>query len=258
MIPALQPRQFAFSLLSTVALALSATSVSADERHFANVYETSTAAKGSIELENWVTWEARRGNGDNSNLWKFRHEVEYGITDNLQLGIYLANWTLRNDADHRNTTRYESAAAELIYRMSNPTTDLLGSALYLEIEGGHDLFAIETKLLLQKNFGPVVVAWNGELKAEWSGHGLNERTGKLEQSFGVSYQFTPRFSAGAELVHEVSFEDWSKSGPHVVFAGPNVSWRFGRGYITAATLFQCTNVADEPDIQTRVIFGVRF
>ena len=258
MIPTLHHRPFAISILSVIALAFSAAPASADERHFANVYETTTAAKGGIEFENWITWETKRGNGDNTNLWKFRHELEFGITDRLQLGIYLANWTLTHDAEHRNTTRYESASAEFIYRMTNPTTDLLGSALYLEVEGGHDLFAIEGKLLLQKNFGPLVVAWNGVLEAEWTGHGLNERTCNLEQSFGVSYQFTPKFSAGAELVHDISFEDWSKSGPHVVFAGPNVSWRFGRGYITAATLFQCTNVADEPDIQTRVIFGIRF
>lgn len=235
-----------------------ASSVVAGERHFANVYETTTAPKGGIELENWVTWETRRGGGDNTNLWKFRHEIEYGITDRLQLGVYLANWTLTHDATHRDSTRYESASAELIYRLTNPTTDALGTALYLEIEGGHDIFALEGKLLLQKNIGCWVLAWNGVLEAEWSGHGLVERTCNLEQAFGVSYGFTPKFSAGAELVHEVSFENWSKSGPNVLFAGPNVSWRFKRTFITAATLFQCTSVIDAPDIQTRVIFGISF
>lgn len=241
-----------FSLLTLAASAL------AGERHFANVYETTTAAKGAIELENWVTWETRRGGGDNSNLWKFRHEIEYGITDRLQLGVYVANWTLTRDADHRNSTRYESAAAELIYRLSHPTTDALGSAVYLEIEGGHDLFALEGKLLLQKNIGRFIFAWNGVIEAEWSGHGLMERTGTLEQTLGVSYQITPQVSVGGELVHEVSFDDWSKSGPNILFAGPDISWRFKRGFITAATLFQCTSVTGEPDIQTRVIFGIHF
>jgi len=247
-----------FAIVSLLSLLSLAASAIAGERHFANVYETTTAAKGEFEFENWVTWKTRRGEGDNSNLWKFRHEIEYGITDRLQLGVYLANWTLTRDATHRNTTRYESAAAELIYRMSHPTTDALGSALYLEIEGGHDLFALEGKLLLQKNIGRFVFAWNGVIEAEWSGHSLMERTGTLEQTFGVSYQITPKVSVGGELVHEVSFEDWSKSGPNVLFAGPNVSWRFKRGYITAATLFQCTRATGEPDIQTRVIFGIHF
>jgi hypothetical protein len=117
---------------------------------------------------------------------------------------------------------------------------------------------MEGKLLLQKNIGRLIVAWNGVLEAEWEGRGLDDRTGKLEQTLGVSYQVAPAFSAGAELVHEVAFENWSKAGPNLLFAGPNVSWRFGRGYITAATLFQCTNVPAEPDVQTRVIFGIRF
>ena len=234
------------------------TSALAGERHFANVYETTTAAKGGIELENWVTWEARRGQGDNSNFWKFRHEIEYGITDRLQLGVYLANWTLARDAEHRDSARYESASAELIYRMTDPTTDALGSALYLEVEGGHDIFALEGKLLLQKNIGPWVIAWNGVLEAEWSGHGLAERTGKFEQAFGVSYEITPKFSVGGELVHEVSFEDWSKSGPNLLFAGPNVSWRFKRGFVTTSVLFQATGIKEEADVQTRLIFGIHF
>ncbi len=244
-----------FILLSLAAISAEA---HGGDRHFVYNYETTTAAKGSFELENWVTWETWRGGGDNSNLWKFRHEIEYGITDRLQLGVYVANWTLAYDAMHRGSTRYESAAAELIYRLTDPRTDALGSAVYLEVEAGHDLFALEGKLLLQKNFGKWIVAWNGVVEAEWTGRGLQERVGNLEQTFGVSYEFTPKFSAGAELVHEVSLDDWSKSGPHVLFAGPNVAWRFKRGYITGATLFQCTGVKDEPEIQTRVIFGLNF
>ena len=249
------PKLHALTLAIFIALALSA---SADERHFVFSYETTTAAKGGIEFENWITWETKRGNGDNTNLWSFRHEIEYGITDRLQLGIYLANWNLTHDATHDNSTRYGSASAELIYRMTNPTTDVLGSAAYVEVEAGHDKFAIEGKLLLQKNIGHLVIAWNGVLEAEWTGHGLSDSVCNLEQSLGASYQITPAFSAGAELVHDISFEGWSQSGPNALFAGPNVSWRFSRGFITAATLFQCTSVADQPDIQTRVIFGIRF
>jgi len=209
-------------------------------------------------LENWVTWETRRGDGDNTNLWKFRHELEFGITDRFQVGLYLANWNLTSNTNQKVRTAYESASAEFIYRLTDPTKDPLGTALYLEIEGGKDLFVLEGKLLLQKNIGRWTIAWNGVLESEWEGHGLNERVFNLEQTFGVSYEITPKFSAGAELVHEVSFDDTSKAGPNILFAGPNVSWRFKRGYITAATLFQCTNVLDEPEIQSRVIFGINF
>ena len=125
--------------LSTAKLILftliAAACASADDRHFANVYETKTESKGELDFENWVTWEARRGHGDNTNLWKFRQELEYGITQRLQLGIYLANWSLASDAGHHNSTRYESASAEMIYRLTNPDRDALGSAIYLEVDG---------------------------------------------------------------------------------------------------------------------------
>lgn len=239
---------------------LLATTISslAGERHFTNVYETTTAAKGELELENWVTWETRRGEGDNTNLWKFRHELEYGVTDQFQVALYLANWRLSSNTGQKTRTSYDSASAEFIYRLSDPTTDPLGTALYLELGGGNELFFLEGKLLLQKNIGRWIIAWNGVLESEWEGQGLNERVFKVEQTFGVSYEISPKFSAGAELVHEVEFDDRGNSGPNILFAGPNVSWRFGRGYVTASTLFQCTDIADEPEIQTRVIFGIHF
>jgi len=92
-----------FAIVSLLSLLSLAASAIAGERHFANVYETTTAAKGEFEFENWVTWKTRRGEGDNSNLWKFRHEIEYGITDRLQLGVPISR-TGRSRATRRTAT----------------------------------------------------------------------------------------------------------------------------------------------------------
>ena len=81
--------------------------------------------------------------------------------------------------------------------------------------------------------------------------------GKLEGG-GVSVELNRTFSIGAELLHEIEIPNWERAEDSIVFAGPNASVRFGRTYATAACLFQLTDVAGEPDVQTRLIFGISF
>ena len=40
----------------------------------------------------------------------------------------------------------------------------------------------ETKLIAQKNFGPLILAYNFTVEAEWDGEGLREHAGELQQA----------------------------------------------------------------------------
>lgn len=251
-----------FLCLAVSAFAFSSTLLpaSAGQRKFAYSYEATTSPKGVVEMENWVTWKRADVDGDRAHIFEFRHEIELAVTDRLQLGFYLADWSY-NDSDPRKRANFQHSGIEAIYGLTNPTTDWLGSALYLEALASDDSLELEGKLLLQKNFGPVVVAYNAILEAEWEGErfsSLNERNGEFAQTLGISVELNRRVAAGAEVVHEIALPDWSEAGDSVVFAGPNVSVRFGRAYATAACLFQLTDVSGEPDVQTRLIVGFEF
>ncbi len=200
-------------------------------------------------MENWVTWKHA-----GADSFEFRHEIEFGVTDHLQLGIYLADWSY-SEADG---AVYEHSGVEAIYNLTNPTTDFLGSALYLEVVGGDDVANVEGKLLLQKNFGPLVVAYNLVLEGKWEGENLDEREGEFAQTLGVSYEVNPHFSVGVEAFHEIPLPDWKSGKDSIVFAGPNASVRFGRVFVTAACLAQLTEVSDEPDWESRMIVGFDF
>lgn len=244
---------FATALLAT------AVSASAGQRKFVYSYEVLTAPVGSVEFENWVTWKHRGGAG-RVDRFDFRHELEFGVTDRLQIGLYLADWRLTDTRDERRTT-YQHSGVSVIYNLSNPTTDFLGAALYGEVLVGGHVIELEGKLLLQKNFGPVSLVYNAIIEAEWEGESLrhlDERSGEFVQTLGVSYQLTPNFMFGAELLHEVALPEWRAEGKSVVFAGPNVSVRAGRFFATVAGLFRVTDHDEEPDVQTRLIFGVDF
>ena len=228
----------------------------AGDRRFGYVYESTTAAKGEIEVENWATWKTRRDGSGRANEFDFRHEIEYGVTDRLQAAIYVADWKVSEERPI-----YKATALELIYNMTNPVTDLLGSALYGEVKLGDQQFKLEGKLLLQKNFGPIVMAYNAGIEAEWEGERFGhyeERSGEFMESFGVSYQISPHFLLGGEFLHEVGFDEWQEAGDPVIYAGPNASFRFDRFFVTTTAMMQVTAVKDEPDFQLRTIFGMHF
>lgn len=250
----LSPTLFA---VATAIATFAAGSAEGSERKFAFNYEVTTAPKGTVELENWVTWKHSDNSAGKVDRFDFRHELEFGITDHFQAAVYLANWTY----DHRDPeqkARYQNSGVELIYNFTNPTTDILGTAVYLEAVAGDENLEIEGKILLQKNFGPLVLAYNAVLEAEWEGHKLEERTGEFSQTLGLSYELTRNLAVGGELLHEVEFPDWGKAEDGRVWVGPNVAFRSGRAYAVLAGLFQTTDVKEEPEVQTRLIVGFQF
>lgn len=247
------------STLLAAATALAVSTASATERRFTYTYETTTTPKGAVELENWATWKHGSEAFQKFDQFQFRHELEFGVTDHLQLGVYLFDWQYDGNDPEGHNARWQHSGFELIYNLSNPNTDFLGSALYFEALVGEDSVELEGKLLLQKNFGPLTVAYNAVVEAEFAGeHFRDEQNGELAQSLGVSYDLSPHFSVGAEVLHEIVVPDWATTRGSNLFVGPNASVRFGRAFVTATALFQVTAVDGEPDTQIRIITGFDF
>ncbi len=233
---------------------LASSQLRAAERRFTYSYETTTSPAGSWEYEQWFTWKGY----DDKNRFEFRHELEYGITDSLQLGLYLSDWRITDPDDGDSETEWRTAGAELIYSMTDPNKDWLGSALYGEFLIGPEKFALEGKLLLQKNFGPLALVYNAVIEAEWEGESYEEEIGVWENTIGLSYQFSPQFFLGFEGVHEVEFAEWSDAGGHVFSVGPNLSFRKGNFFTTVTALFQVSDVDGEPEQQVRMLMGFHF
>jgi len=218
-------------------------------RHFTFLYEAPTAAPGSIELENTVTW----AHGPGWNDVFVREELEIGITDRLLLGIYPLDWSHHSDGG----LEYNGGAVELIYNLSNPVIDPVGISVYEEISVARQHFESESKLIAQKNLGRWIFDYNLTLEAEWEETRLSEQNGELQHALGASYEISPRLSVGMEFLHEFVFPDWSDRVTNV-FVGPNVSYRQQSWFVTVTALAQATDTTDEPDFQLRTIFGIGF
>jgi hypothetical protein len=242
------------SSIALVASLIIASNAIAGVRHFTFLYEAPTSPPGSVELENTVTWQ----HGSNSNDVFIREELEIGITDRLQLGIYPLDWNHHEDSE-KSGFGYDGAAAELIYNLTNPVVDPVGISLYEEINGGRQHFESESKLIAQKNFGRWILDYNATLEAKWESRHLEEETGEFQQALGASYEFSPRFSVGVEFLHEFVFPDWRDDERiRNVFVGPNVSYRRNQWFVTVTALAQATDTEDEPNFQLRTIFGIGF
>jgi hypothetical protein len=224
-------------------------------RHFTFLYEANTSAAGSLELENWVTWQRASGS-ERFDQVDFRHELEYGVTDAFQVSIYLADWFYETDCDHSGFA-YSDTALELIYNFTNPVVDPLGFSVYSEVKAGDRLIELESKLIAQKNLGPLILAYNATLESAWQGNDLSQREGEFSQALGASYEISPRVSVGLELLHEFVFPEWrDREKIRNFFIGPNVSYRRRDWFVTLTALAQATDTENEPDFQLRTIFGI--
>ena len=221
----------------------------AGERRFAYLYEAKRYVPGEIEIENWATWKT----DDDFDRIDFRHELEFGITERFQLGLYLANLRWQDGVG----SEYRNSAVEGIYNILNPNEHWLGLSLYGEVKFAKDFLELEPKLLLQKNFGDFTLAYNFVVESEWEGDGLADKKGEIKNIIGLSYMPDPKFGFGIEGLHEVGIDNWDNAGKGVFYVGPNATARFGRVWLTAAALWEVTDTA-EPDFQLRTLVGFHF
>lgn len=255
-----RPRQFhGFRrMLPCLGVALALTSISeAGSRRFTYSYETTTMAKGAMELESWVTWKTNQADDPDFERFDIRHEFEYGVTDRLQLAFYFADWRYEKNADEAGDAEFHDVAIEAIYNITDPNTTPYGSALYGEIKGSDDFIELEAKLLLQKNMGRWIFVYNigGAIEREDE---YTEDVAEIMQSVGASYQINPSWSIGAECLHEIEVPDVDSIGDSAVYLGPNIGWRSERFSMALTGLWQLTSLGGEPDFQLRTIFAVDF
>lgn len=256
--PAFPSRRVQFLALVTLVSALTfAHDARADARRFAWNYTSTTAPKGNREYEQWVTWRTDRDTDPLYDRVEFRHELEFGLTDRLQLGVYLTDWRYTRTRDGSDTA-VRSTAAELIYNLSDPATSALGVGLYGEVAIGAEKFALEAKLLLEKPLGPFVAVSNTVLEAEWEDEDWTEDVGVFEQTLGLSWGASPSLVIGAESVIEKEFPDWGAGTETIAWAGPSASYRFPAFWVTTAPLWQVSDVASEPNLTWRTLFGFDF
>src|SRR5262249_20013473 len=128
----------------------------------------------------------------NYNLWEFREELEYGVTDNYSVSLYL-NANSESFRDFTQTPpedvssfQFKGVSIENRYMVLNPANHPVGFTLYPEPRFSGDEAEIEEKLIVGQRHGDWKWAFNLTHATEWSDN-LHTLEGELEASVGLSY-----------------------------------------------------------------------
>lgn len=258
------PRRFlGRSLLLALGLA-TLSQAHAGEGLFSRVYTTETVPAGHGEFEQLVRNRDGRSEGSYS-AFDFKTEVEYGITDNLQVSLYFNTGTMSakkapDDDDPNGATGFtrhnayvQSISTEVIYRVLSPVKDGFGLAFYLEPEVDfYDLhnglqydgsYELEFRVLLQKNFfdDQLIVVYNLGLEAESIRFKDDpERNSELDfnNEIGASYRFAPNWYGGLEARNHNEIGNFHHHEHSVYWAGPALHYGGQKFWITLGVLRQ--------------------
>jgi len=259
-----------------IAAMIVALGAKAQDRVFTYTYQSNVLNKGQKELEVWTTLETGRQDyyrGLNHSL-----EFEVGLGGKLQTAFYLnygysQGISKSNGTDILTKDNSYSFANEWKLKLSDPVANKLGSALYFEYTLSPEETALEGKLILDKQTGRFIQAFNlvGELERTKEfvpeGNALNvgtENEIKLEWNYGFSYKINEKWFAGLEMMNENVFAE-GELEKSILTAGPGFSY-LGDGFWMNFSLMPqlsdlkkgSRNIADEDGLQARLIFSYEF
>jgi hypothetical protein len=203
-------------------------------------YVYSTLPKGEAEIEQYVDLTPMKalsvasGNPVTYLASQFQTEFEVGITDRLELGLYLAFQPYPTGLTETATLTEGTGAKERVrYRFAEEGDLPIDLAIYGEVVEFANELEFEGKILLQKRFGDLILAANlwGEVEQEY-GDSVGQVDWVANPTLGATYQVTP-------VVH-LGLEGWMRAewpsgnpprafalGPHE-FVGPTFMLNFGR------------------------------
>lgn len=255
-------------LPAAFALALTgASSARADENSFAFSYGAETLPKGASEIYQWVTWRSGKADG-RYNAFDLQTEIEHGFTDRFQGSLYLN--AIHHDisgvtglSDRSNETNFNGLQAAFKYNLRSVARGGWGVAVYLEPgykrHSGNsgereDIYFLEPKLILQRNFLDDTLIWVTNFAAEFErekeiSSGEWESELGLDVSSGLSYRVANGWFAGLETLYTSSYEHMhlDEMGEYAVFAGPSVHYATKRWWATLAVLPQLTGWPENKD-----------
>lgn len=211
------------------------TSAQADERRFTYSYEPEVLPQGGMEFEQWITLRTQRTSGGevkqgNFNLWELRQELEYGVSDNYSVSLYLntAAQSLRDYSQtlpmDRSHFDFQGVSIENRYMVLNPAEHAVGLTLYLEPRYSGDQAEVEEKIILGQRHGNWKWAFNLTHATEWLDN-LHTTEGEVEASLGLARDLNPHWSVGLELRDHNELPDYRIWENTALYIGPVVSYR---------------------------------
>lgn len=161
----------------------------ADQRSYVWTYEYLTLAKDSAELEYYQT-ETVKDRDKNSDDLQQQIELEYGLTDRLDVALYQVYDQVDGD-----NLKYSSYKIRIRYRLAEKNRFPVDVLLYAEHQEKADAQNVfEGKLILAKDIARPNIAYNQVHKNTY--HDADHAN--HEYAAGLSYELYPWLRVAAE------------------------------------------------------------
>lgn len=210
----------------------------ANPRPLPFTYQSESLAKGTGEVEQFIDFipiMVTTGPGLPTHYLatQFQTEIEYGLTDKLEIALYLMFVPQPNPEAFSGVpqlTMGNGSSQRVRYRFADPGAWPVDVAVYGEVtENDHEL-ELEAKIILQRRIGKLRLITN--LWAEREMYYSSAREWVLNPTLGATYEFSPKFHLGLESWMRAEYLDGQmgprvfNQGPHV-FVGPAFMFNFG-------------------------------
>jgi hypothetical protein len=268
--------------LGAFAMGLALSVAQADNRRFTYTYEPEVLPQGAWEFEQWITLRTQRTSGGevqqgNFNLWELREELEYGVTDNYSVSLYLntAAESFRDFSQSppvdQTSFDFKGISIENRYMVLNPATHAVGLTLYLEPRFSGDEAEVEEKIILGQRYGNWKWACNLVHATEWEDN-LHSVEGEVEADLGIARDLGKHWSVGLEFRDHNELPGYQSWENTALFLGPVVSYRQEKWWAALSVMPQIfgANFNGNPDanphlelegherVNIRLLFGISF
>jgi hypothetical protein len=209
------------TLLAALCAALPA---SAGERAFAFTWDSSVLEAGKTDVEAWLT--PRFGRPTNYVGVDGRVGVGQGLTSAVETQLFLDWTTIETGVDDRDIHAQLSSLWH--WRLLGPEAPV-SAALVGRLSLGPQALDLELRGVLDRRFGPVLLALNASLARTASFVVDPSVNTRVEQDLAVRYLVGDGLAVGLETRAR---EGWATAGFQgtAFYAGPTFTWATGRLY----------------------------
>jgi hypothetical protein len=213
---------------SALGVLIVAAAAAANPRALPFTYPTDSLAKGGVEVEQFVDLTPVRVEAETPTFQPLAHlitELEIGITDRLEAGLY---WAFNQTPGEQGRFSFDGILERIRYRLADPGAWPVDVALYFELQQAPDAFEVEGKVLLQRRVGAVTVMVNlwAEREFFWKGGGV----WVLNPTGGFTWQVRPWLHLGLEYWGHVELDAGAPGFDEAFhhFLGPAVMLQVGK------------------------------
>lgn len=249
----------------------------AQDRALNYTYQSLVLGKGQKEIEVWST--LRSGRDVYFRGIDHRLEFETGLGKNLQTAFYL-NYGYSKGIEYINeipseyTSNSFSFSNEWKLKLTDPVANAMGSALYFEYGIGPDEFELEGKIILDKQVGRTLHAFNivGEYEFEKEFEQENdeletetEREMYFELDYGLSVKLMDGFALALEARNQNQFSASNELESSVLSLGPGFSYYTDGFWLNFTLMPQIADLkggelelTEHEKLQIRLVFSFAF